>query len=116
MRTKRLKIWQNQKTCANIFRLSIFFVTDLPLYLLQGGRKTAFVENIYTISRLRERQTASNIEKQKNTRTDFLDFLSFLWKSHLAISNRVAVKHDPKKTKKKVKKKTKKLNFREKNT
>ena len=76
---------------------------DLLLYLLQGSRKTAFVENIYIRSRLRERQTASNIEKRWNRWTDFLHFLPFLWKSHLCISNRVAVKRDlkhPKKNKK----------------
>ena len=65
---------------------------DLLLYLLQGSRKTAFVENIYIRSRFRERQTASNMEKRWNRWTDFLHFLSFLWKSHLRISNRVAVK------------------------
>ena len=85
---------------SNIFELSIFFVTDILLYLLQGGRKTAFVENIYTRSRLRERQTASNIEKRWNRWTDFLHFLPFLWKSHLRISYRVAVKRDPKHPKK----------------
>ena len=73
------------------------------LYLLQGGRKTTFVENIYTRSRLRERQTVSNIEKRWNRWTDFLHFLSFLWKSHLCISNRVAIKRDPKHPKKKQK-------------
>ena len=63
---------------SNIFGLSIFFVEEPPLYLLQGGRKTAFVENIYTRSRLRERQTAWNIEKQKTMCPLFLDSLSFL--------------------------------------
>ena len=48
-----------------------------PPYLQQGGCKTAFVENIYRRSRLRERQTAWNMEKQKATCPLFLDFLSF---------------------------------------
>ena len=62
---------------SNVFGLSIFFVTHLPRYLLQGGHKTAFVENIYRRSRLRERQTAWNMEKQKATCPLLLDFLSF---------------------------------------
>ena len=51
---KRLRIWRNAEIGVQYFGLSIFFVTDLLLYLLQGGRKTAFVENIYIRSRLRE--------------------------------------------------------------
>merc|ERR1711872_52681 len=69
---KRLRISKNAEIAVNIFELSIFFVTDILLYLLQGGRKTAFVENIYIRSRLREHQTASNIEKRWNRWTDFL--------------------------------------------
>merc|ERR1712002_549839 len=59
-------LYINVRGCVSAKRLglSIFFVTDILLYLLQGGRKTAFIENIYTCSRLRERQTASNIEKR----------------------------------------------------
>merc|ERR1712212_527045 len=42
-------------------------------------------------SRLRENRIAENIEKQKTRCSIFLDYLSFLWKSHLCISYRVAV-------------------------
>merc|ERR1711973_671887 len=46
--------------------------------------------HIYGRSRLRENRTAENIEKQKIRCPIFLDYLSFLWKSHLCISYRVA--------------------------
>ena len=99
---------------SNISWLSIFFVTDILLYLPQGGRKTAFVENIYTRSRLRERQMALNIEKRWIMWTDFLHFLPFLWKGHLRISYRVATKRHlkhPKKNKKSLKKHLKNKSF-----
>ena len=92
---------------SNIFGLSIFFVTDLPLYLLQGGRKTAFVENIYIRSRFRERQTASNIEKRWNRWTDFLHFLPFFVKEsplYLQQGGRETWSKTPKKEKKSWKK------------
>jgi len=63
------KYWKTKNQVSNIFGLSIFFVEEPPLYLLQGGRKLALIIiYIYTSikkrSRLRERQTASNIEKR----------------------------------------------------
>ena len=70
-----VKCWN---TCPIFFDYLSFFVTDILLYLLQGGHKTAFVENIYTHSRLRERQTAPNIEKRWNRCPIFLNYLSFL--------------------------------------
>merc|ERR1711973_121865 len=45
----------------------------------------------YRRLRLRENRIAGNIEKQKTSCPIFLDYLSFLWKSHLCISYRVAV-------------------------
>merc|ERR1711989_262800 len=76
---KRLRISKNAgNRCLIFLDYLSFFVTGSPPYLLQGGRKMAFVENIYTRSRLRERQTASNIEKQKNMCPIFLDYLSFV--------------------------------------
>merc|ERR1711872_238583 len=47
--------------------------------------------HIYGRSRLRENRTAEYIEKQKTRCPIFLDYLSFLWKSHLCISYRVAI-------------------------
>ena len=43
MRTEQLKILKNKKPPVQYFWI-IFFVEEPPLYLLQGGRKTAFVE------------------------------------------------------------------------
>ena len=112
--------WKYRKTKKHVFNtfgLSIFFVEETFLYLLQGSRKTAFVENIYTCSRLRERQTASNIEKRWNTWTDFLHFLPFLWQTFCAISYRVTAKRHlkyPKKSKKSGKKQLINENFEKK--
>merc|ERR1712175_53119 len=70
VRAKLLKISKNKNPMSNIFGLSIFFVEEPPLYLLQGGRKLALIIYtyiyipIYKHSRLRERQTASNIERR----------------------------------------------------
>ena len=36
------------KSITAIFEFSIFFVEEPPLYLQQGGRKTAFVKKIYS--------------------------------------------------------------------
>ena len=74
------KYGNTKKHLFPIFGLSIFFVEEPPLYLQQGGRKTAFVENIYRRLRLRERQTAWNIENKINVSTNFLNFLSFFVK------------------------------------
>merc|ERR1712035_309481 len=67
---KRLRISKNAEIGVQYFLIIYLFVTDILLYLLQGGRKTAFVENIYPRSRLRERQTASK------TNLTFVDFNS----------------------------------------
>ena len=85
---------------SNIFGLSIFFVEEPPLYILQDGGKLAPIIYIYIYifiylylsSRLPEYWMAQNMAKQKNMGKIFLDYLSFLWKSHLRISNRVTVK------------------------
>merc|ERR1712212_529120 len=59
---------EKQKTSCPIFLDYLsFFVEEPPLYLLQGGRKLALIIihiyiSIYIRSRLRERQTAPNIE------------------------------------------------------
>merc|ERR1711973_961552 len=55
---KQLQISKNAEIGVQYFLIIYLFVTDIQLYLLQGGRKTAFVENIYIRSRLREGQTA----------------------------------------------------------
>ena len=85
--------WKYRKTKNHVYNI---FVEEPPLYFLQGGRKLALIMYIYIPiykrSRLHERQTAFNIEKRKNMCPIFLDYLSFLWRSHLCISYRVAIK------------------------
>ena len=49
---------------------------DIALHDTEGH--SFIIIRIYTRSRLRERQTASNIEKQKTTCPKFFDYLSFL--------------------------------------
>merc|ERR1711989_248475 len=110
---KRLQISKNAgNRCLIFLDYLSFFVTGSPPYLLQGGRKTAFVEIIYTRSRLRERQTAENIEKQKTR-------VQYFWVIYL-FCNRVTsvsptgwpqnvICHTQKKTKK-IKKMKKKKN------
>ena len=91
------KYWKTKNHMSNFFWLSIFFVEEPPLYLLQGGRKLALIIYIYIYtyvyksSRLRENRMTENIEKQKTMCPIFLDYLSFLWKSYLCISYRVAI-------------------------
>ena len=66
------KYGKTKKHVFPIFGFSIFFVEEPPLYLQQGGHKTAFVKNIYR----RSSTKWLGISKNKNTQ-ELIFWISF---------------------------------------
>merc|ERR1712212_465266 len=89
VRTERLKISKMKNQLSNIFGLSIFFVEEPPLYLLQGGRKSALIiTNIYIYINVRGCVSAKRLRISKNAEigVQYFSIIYLFCNRHSALS------------------------------